>query len=306
MLEIERYRKRIEGANLYAAGSVPSKLSVLRGFDVFLEKEDLEADVMGLSSWLDDLIGVVAPSTVHRYVYDVLGYFDIMMMPQNAELLKLLKKRLPRLPNMDEVDPDYLTTDEISDFMDAAAGNRQHWLIFAILYEYTRRPGEVVQTMAYPGLLWTDIDFESDTITFNILKKKRVFRASYDLEAYIKEPLEAWRHKVLPSQLGVFNIKIRAVEYAFDRICKRAGIGPDSKHGTDKDKGLRGRTLSPKLLRHSRVTHARAAGVSAEVVSKKMAIHARLETTMRFYRGITTEEIAAIPSGVEHVKRDRR
>ncbi len=50
---------------------------------------------------------------------------------------------------------------------------------------------------------------------------------------------------------------------------------------------------------HSRATHLSAGGTPIEVVSKKVVRHSSVQTTYRFYRGITKEEIMAIPRSGE-------
>lgn len=285
MIELKRFKSRLENAK-YAYGTIKRKVSVLTSYKAYLDENDLEPCIKSLDTWADELFGLLEDGSVNCYVYDVLGYFDVMMMPQDEKLIELLKKRLPSVV-VDE-DPDFLDFDEWDAIMADVRKNEpiHHYLIFNLLYEFTRRPGEVIQTPAYDGLKWEDIDFDNNSITFRILKKGKRVEVTFKLPDYLKEELLEYRQSLLPSRRRgpVFKVKIRAVEYAFERCLKRAKIK------------TKGRKLSLKIFRHTRITHSEALGIPIGVVSKHMARHSRIETTMRYYRGMMKREIEEIPT----------
>ncbi|MEM1659457.1 MAG: tyrosine-type recombinase/integrase [Candidatus Jordarchaeales archaeon] len=147
---------------------------------------------------------------------------------------------------------------------------------------YARRLGEVL------ALTWRDVDLENGRITFTILKKRREERATYELEPWIKEMISRYRELLGKDRL--FELTERAVERAFKKDCRWAGIEP------------RGRRLTPHILRHSRITSLREKGVPLDVISKHLVRHSRFDTTVQFYRAVTEEEKVSIPSAGEVLK----
>lgn len=285
MIDMRRFKNRLE-AKRYAEATKKNKISVINRYNTFLQQNKLEAGVTSLDRWLEELFGEVSDASLLKYCNDVLAAFDLMMMPQDKQLVELLKKRLPRLRSDNK--PDFLTFKEWEDLMQYAKINEpNHYLIFTILYEFTRRPGEVVSTDASSGIKWSDIHFKENTIKFNILKKGRDVEVTFSMPDYIKEMLSEHYKRHYIRDGPIFKVQIRAVEYAFLRCVKGAGINTE------------GRKISLKILRHSRITHAGALKVPIEVVSKHMARHTRIETTLKYYRGLMEEEIETIPTAKE-------
>jgi integrase len=277
MLNLETFRLRAE--NIFPKTSLKRKLIVLNQYESFLKKNGLQPNLESLNLWLDDLLKRgLSSSTLNVYAYDVISYFEIMMFDIDDKKLKLLKKRLPPR-NIGEV--DFLTDDEAARLITMTPSPIRR-LIYALCYAYARRLGEVL------ALTRKDVDLEGGTITFTILKKKREEKATYELESWIKEMLLKYNNILGKNKL--FNITARAVEIAFKKDCKRAGINPKN------------RNLRPHILRHSRITSLRNRGVPLDIVSKFVARHSRFDTTVQFYRGITEEEKTSIPKAEEIFK----
>lgn len=270
VLDLETYYLRVKG--LGSEENTKRKIYVLRLYDRFLEERKLEPGVESLSLWLDELARRgLSPGTIQVYAYIVLNYFDVMMVDVDEKKLAQLKRRLPT-QSVEEV--DYLSVEEVARLIDVAPP--PYKIIYALCYTYARRVSEVL------NLTWDDIDLKRGTITFTILKKKRGSeRVTYELEPWIKDLIVKYRHKL--GKVKLFNVKRKAVHYAFRRDCKHAGIEAN------------GRRLRPHILRHSRVTHLASSGVPLDFISKYLVRHSRFDTTVQYYRGVTREEVQAIP-----------
>jgi len=285
-------------------------MGVVAEFDSFLEAKGHHflsqpgGNVESISAWVDILLTENRPQTGKPltigstiiYVYHVLSYFELMMVPLDPFKLKALKKRLNKMTPPQE-EADWLTEEELTSLFGLPLKDN-HRLIYSILYEYARREGEVLKIPDYDGLQWFDIDFENNEITFTITKKSSKTLSSYDLTPYLKGELLEWRKKH-PTD-PVFKITTRAIQIAFKSACKRAGIklsNPVVNNG-------RKRRLSPHILRHSRASHIRQkkqAGL--DYVSKRLLVHSDVNTTIRFYRGFSEEEDEDLPKGTDLYKK---
>ena len=277
----------LRARQMYTGSSLSRKKSVLKRYDEFLGKTGGDPGIESLQSlqlWVDEMTrrGMYS-GTVGLYAKDVLSYFDVMMIDMNERALRMFKKRLPKQV-VGEV--DFLTEEEVVNLLNTRYGY-QHDLIYALMYAYARRDGEVL------ALNWSDVDLEAGTVTFLIEKKKKDAppeEATYDIEPWIRERLETYMEVVTERRGPVFSLKVRALETAFKKVCRKAGIKEND------------RKLVPHILRHSRATHISARGTPIEVVSKKVVRHSNVNTTLRFYRGITEEEVMAIPRSGEIFK----
>ena len=277
MLDLETFRLRSKA--IYPENCLQRKLIVLKQYDDFLEKNGLKPGLDSLNLWLDELLKRgLSNNTLRAYFYDVLSYFEIMMVEVDEKKLRLVKKRLP--PSKTK-EVDFLTEEEVARLINRTPSPIRK-LIYAIMYSYGRRLGEVLL------LTRKDVDLNKNTITFTILKKRSGERATYELEEWIKEMIIKYDKMLGRDKL--FEITERAIEIAFKKDCKRAGIEP------------KGRSLRPHILRHSRISHLREAGVPLDVVSKFVARHSRFDTTVQFYRAVTEEEKVSIPKAEEVLK----
>lgn len=274
VLDIDTFILRAK--NIYSEQSLRHKEIVLRKYDKFLEERGLKPGIESLNLWVDELIkSGLSSNSIYVYVYDVLSYFDLMMIDVDEKKLRMLKRRIqPRTIKQVE----FLTDDEVASLISNTHSPIRK-LIYALCYAYARRLGEVL------SLTRSDIDLNNDTITFTILKKKSNERATYRLEPWIKEMLIKYDSFLGKDKL--FNITDRAVEIGFKKDCMRAGIKPN------------GRNLRPHILRHSRITSLREKGVPLDLISKYLAKHSRYDVTIQFYRGVTEEEKISIPEAGE-------
>jgi integrase len=279
-LDLETYMLR---ASSIPSSSLSKKRSVLGRYGEFLGKTGREPGLESLQLWVDELTrDGMSPGSISTYAYDVLSYFDVMMMDLNERMMRGLKKRLPKRA-IGEV--DFLLEDEVDRLLRAPMPP-EHRLVYSLMYTYARRIGEVL------GLMRDDVDLEANTVTFNIEKKDHTERVTCKLD---REP---WLRDMLAGFMAprgrVFKLKKRALEIAFKKVCRKAGINEE------------GRRLVPHILRHSRATHLRKRKVPLDVVSKSVLRHSNIQTTVAFYRGITEEEKAEIPSAGEIFRRNEK
>ena len=162
--------------------------------------------------------------------------------------------------------------EEVRKLFEAARTSSPDLAVFiALSYEYARRPGEALR------LRWEDIDFSRKIIRFPILKKREEEIAEFELKDYLVPLLQS-----LPREgERVFNLSHRKLCKRFKRLSLFVLRKP----------------FTPRSLRHSRITHLRQQGVPLEVVSKFVARHASVATTVKIYRHITEEE-RKIPESV--------
>ena len=294
-LDFERYEFR---ANQIWPSTVNRRLSRLQHFQEFMKKNGFDAtNIKALDYYLDELTKTMDNAgSIAVYFYDVLSYYEVMLISLEPMHLKQIKRRLPRVL---QKEPDFLTRDEVVALFKVVSDNLTYTLIYHLLYHYCRRTGEVLQSAASPGLCWEDMD--STTVTFYILKKKiGLTQASYELLPQTSVMLKDIRPKKMgktvereiidergsqrvQSVTPVFKLSQRAVEIAFKKHCEVAGIKPDGG-------GQVGRRLVPHLLRHSYITHQGEDDVPIEFVSKKMAQHSSIEITASAYRGFSKGE----------------
>lgn len=269
----------LRARRVYSEATLRKKLVVLRVFDRFLEEKGLKPCLESLNLWLDELVKRgLSDGAIRVYFNHVLSYFELMMLEVDERRLRNVRRRLPPYsPGR----VDFLTEEEVAKII-SETRNLRYRLIFALMYSYARRLGEVLL------LSRNDIDLKNNKISFTILKKKREEKAVFDLEPWIKQMLTKYLRETKGEKL--FDITSRAVEIAFRKICSEIGI--ESK----------GRRLSPHILRHSRLTHLRDRGVPMEIVSKAVARHSRFDTTVQFYRGISEKAKTTIPKAEEIFK----
>jgi integrase len=273
VLDLETYRLR--ASSVYSESTVRHRVYVLRGYGRFLEERGMEPGVESLMAWLDELQRRGTPQgTLAVYAYAVLSYFDLMLVKVDERSLKVVRRRA-RLPPPSGA--EYLTEEEVRRLIEAAPPRRK--LIYAFMYSYSRRLGEVLH------LTWRDVDLERGTVAFRILKKRQEEVAVYPLEPWIREMLSRYRSELGEDRL--FPVTKQAVEKGFKRDCEAAGIEP------------KGRRLRPHLFRHARVTHLRARGVPLDVVSKWLLRHSKYDITLGYYRAVTEEEVEKVPQAWE-------
>jgi len=270
MLDLETFKSR--ASRIYSASTLRRKLYVLKLYDEFLSSRRLTPSVESLALWMDDLGGSVDSSSIGVYARDVLSYFNIMLMDVDERKLRSLKAMIPKV----HVKPaGYLTVEEVRRLIDAA--RYPYKLIYALAYSYARRLGEV---------LGASVDLEAGTVTFPILKRRSGETATFTLEPWIKSMIEEYIKHYVKDYTGsgrLFYMTPRAVEIAFKRDCRRAGIDP------------KGRRLRVHMLRHARVTHLMERGVPLEIISKTLVRHVNIGTTFQFYTSPTTAMAESIP-----------
>jgi integrase len=292
-LDLERYTFRAEKI---WPNTVDRRLQRLKDFQAFMKKSGFEEpDVHALDYYLDELMMTHDdPGTVRVYYYDVLSYFEAMLIPIDAMQLKRIQRRLPIVPTKEA---DWLTKEEVTKLFEVVSHNLKYTLIYHLCYEYARRTGEILPTGASPGLCVEDVT-PSD-ITFYIVKKKEgLIPVTYALKNETERLINRWKKN--PKRFGPWTERVdhlnekmtvrpliqltqRAVEIQFPKHCARAGIKPNG--GDQKN-----RRLVPHILRHSIITHMGQDDVPVDYVSKRLAQHSSVDVTTTSYRGFSKDE----------------
>ena len=278
-MQLEKYERRAK--HTVSESTLNSRLSAQRNLQEFVG-EDREPTVDDVEEWIDELIeeyenGEIKASTIRQYYKSVKYYFDTM--DGSGDSLDHISNWIPS----NDSDPgDYLTEEEWDRFMDACWSFEEK-AVFSLMYHYARRPTEILL------LNREDIDFEDETITFNILKKqsndlpvlevggdeRKVLRATFELEDEVIEKLEDYlKYAQEVTEEIVFDgdemevrplfvasskrLSYRSVYSASKRVAERAGIQ---------------KNVTPKVLRHSRATHLDWGGNSPGNIARDMLIH---------------------------------
>lgn len=288
-MQIDTYKKREE--NRVGDSTLKSRLSVLRRFDQFVDGG--EPTVEDVEDWIDHLIDLhndnqIKASTIRQYLKSIDYYFETVK--GEYDKLEHIKRRLPE---QDIDHGEYLTEEEWENFRNGIY-NRRDRVIIELMYWYARRPGEIRL------LNKEDVDLEEETITFNILKKKkddrgeplpylnlkgspdggvyerhRVFRATFELIDEVKPHLERY---LTSSPNRTEMIEYDDVEMEVHPLF--SGNNPRISYDTiwrmvkreTKKAGI-DKNIIPKSGRHSRATHLNWAGHSPEQIADQQLVH---------------------------------
>jgi integrase len=253
VLDIETFVRRAE--RIYSKATIERKVKVLRMYDEFLERSGLEPGPESLAAWLDTL--KVKPQSLAVYARDVLSYFNIMMLDVDERKVRQVKSMIPPITFRQ---PEILSVDEVRRLIEVS--NYPHKVAFALAYAYARRLSEV---------LACEVDLKENTVTFPIAKRRAGERVTFKLEDWIRDLILECVNLGRCGRRRLFRITGRAVEIAFKKALKRAGIKAN------------GRRLRFHNLRHSRISHLVEMGVPLEVIAKTLAYHANISTTYQFY-----------------------
>jgi integrase len=253
VLDIETFVRRAE--RVYSRPTIERKVKVLRMYDEFLERGKLEPGPDSLALWLDSL--KVKPQSLAVYARDVLSYFNIMMLDVDERKVRQVKSMIPPVTFRQ---PEVLSVDEVRRIMEVSS--HPHKVAFALAYTYARRLSEVLACEA---------NLESNTVTFPIAKRRGGERVTFKLEDWIKDLILECVEAGKCGRRRLFKVTGRAVEIAFKRALKRAGVKAN------------GRRLRFHTLRHARIQHLVEMGVPLEVVGKTLAYHVNISTTYQFY-----------------------
>ena len=289
-MEIETYRKRAKH-NIHES-TLASRISGQRHLDNFIGGGD--PTVEDVENWVDHMIdlhdqGEIKASTIREYFKAVDYYFELVK--GESEALEHIRKRLP---TSDSEPGEFLTPDEWELLRENVVSYRDKAIV-ELMYKYSRRPTEVIL------LNMEDIDFEEDTITFCILKKKkangqllpvrkygyneesrewdhihRVFRATFELEPESRRMLENYlKYREDISESAEIEGQEREVSPVF--LGRDGRISYDTVWRTVKVACKRAgidKNITPKGAgRHSRSTHLDWSGNSPEEIGRHMLLH---------------------------------
>jgi len=277
-MNIEKFKKRTETS--IAESTLNSRISGIKHLQGFLD-HDGEPTPEDVEEWVDHLIdevktGNVSSGTADVYFKAVCYYFRAVKGGDGE--IEHLSKVLPTK----EVDHgDYLQPEEWEKLQSYAL-NRRLRAFVDLMYYYARRPAEVRL------LNWEDVDFEEGTITFNIVKKKKNLRATFNLKEEAEESLKAYKEfsieqtETREEYVEHINGDIDEPEMiwgeevspifttSYGRVSQDT-IWRNIKNLADKA-GI-DKNVTPKTMRHTRTTHLDWEGHSPEEIARHQLVH---------------------------------
>ena len=281
-MNLKTYKIRRE--DVLSPQTLKKHLIVLEELDRFLKergkKEPTEQDVHEFFDMLKEK--GVKPASLKRYYYVIKAYVEMVLGQYDS--LRGVGKRFKGISRREQT----LTKEEVKRIFEAEVNPRQK-AIYALLYEYARRIGEVL------ALKRRDINLEEGKITFPILKRKesKSERVTFKLGDFSRKYLEEYFNWLKENKVElkpddfVFPVTERAVNIALGKTAQRAGIKYD---------------VTAHWFRHARVTHLRMAGVHDKVIQERVTLHRSLKTLQEVYLHSFPFEAEEIPSAEETLK----
>jgi len=288
-MQLDKYERRAK--HNISERSLQTRLSALRNLDEFINGG--EATPEDVEEWIDSLIrdfedGKIKASTIRSYYKYTRYYFE--KVKGSDEGIEHIKSYLP---DNDSSPGEYLDNEEWELLIQSTEHYRTKTFI-EVLYHYARRPSEV------RFLNKEDIDFEEETITFNILKKdsnKRtpstglkvleiqnskgdwseydVYRATFQLKMDKLKTLKRYL-KFRPDKEEEIKLdgERQTVSPVFvtsnGRIGERTVI--ENVKGAAEAAGIE-KNITPKSMRHTRATHLDWEGHAPGEVSRHQLLH---------------------------------
>lgn len=279
-MQIEKYKRRAK--HNVSESTLRSRMSALRNFNEFLDKE--EPEVEDVEEWVDHLIeryekDEIKTGTIKQYFKCVRYYFSTVKGEDDS--LDHIKNWIP---SGDTDHGDYLTQDELAR-MESNTYQLRERAIIRLMYRYARRPGEVILlnmddiTMGDDEYYMSDPpegDWERGTITFNILKKREPFRATFELTSSCRNAIQEYmEHRMDVKEEAEHEWEEgEEVSPLFTTLNGRVSYDTVWKNmkqiaertGLDKN-------ITPKSMRHSRATHLDWAGNSPGEIARQQLVH---------------------------------
>lgn len=265
-MQLESYARRTK--HNVSESTVKSRLSALRKLDEFMD-HDGEPTREDVEKWVDSMIerfenDDMKAGTISQYFKAARYYFRTVKGGDDE-----LEHISDWIPTGETDHGNYMTEEEWERMMSVIFNYRDR-AIFGLMYEYGRRPGEVIL------LNREDIDMEEESITFNILKKKEPLRASFELtedaKAVLRKHLKHSTSIEVEAQFeweedGAVSPLFYTAQgrISYDTVWKKV------KEYAEKA-GIE-RNITPKSLRHSRATHLDWAGHSPEEIARHQLVH---------------------------------
>lgn len=278
-MQISRYKKRAE--NSFAESTLNSKTSALRNLREFTNNEEPTPE--DVEEWIEHLIiqndkGDIKSSTIREYFNAVRSYFRIVNGSDNE-----LEHISEWLPKSDVDHGDYLDREEWYKIRNTASSPRTKTFI-ELMYFYARRPGEVLLVNL------EDIDFNDQTILFNILKARKRSNATVTVNNETKEVLRATFElhdnvaKILNNYINTFRapsteyIKVNGERMEVQPLFStgRGRLSYSSIYNSIKkiaDKADIQKNITPKSFRHTRSTHLDWEGHDPGEIARQQLVH---------------------------------
>mgnify|MGYP006273316047 CR=1 FL=1 len=277
-MNIEKFRKRTETS--IAESTLNSRISGIKHLQRFMD-HDGEPEPEDVEEWVDHLIEEVSEGNISSGTADVyfkaVCYYFRAVKGDDSDI-----QHLSRVLPTKEVDHgDYLQPEEWEKLQSYAL-NRRLRAFVDLMYYYARRPAEVRL------LNWEDVDFEGGTITFNIVKKKKNLRATFNLKDEVKESLKAYKE----FSIGQSETRDEYVDHINGSIDEPEMIWGEEVHpifttsygriSQDTiwrniknlaDKAGIDKNVTPKTMRHTRTTHLDWEGHSPEEIARHQLVH---------------------------------
>lgn len=264
-MDIEAYRRRTK--NNVAEQTLKSRMSALRQMEEFIG-EDRELEVEDVERWMDTLIekhdrGEIKTGTIKQYYKSVKYYFQTVKGEMEA-----LDHMRSWIPDNDTDHGDFLTRGEWDEMLDSAYGMREN-AILTLMYNYARRPGEVIL------LNIEDIDLDEGNIKFPILKKQETFRATFELTDSARDSIKSYlQYRTDQTVEAEQEWEDGEVEPLFTTSHGRISYDTVwSRVKTISERAGIEKNITPKSMRHSRATHLDWAGNSPGEIARQQLVH---------------------------------
>lgn len=254
--------------------TLQSRMSALRRFKKEAEVEG-EPDAEDVEDWIDHLIELhsndeIKASTIKQYYKSVKYYFQKVVGDDDP-----IEHIHDWLPDNDVDHGEYLDNEEWEALISNAYSAREDAFI-TVMYQYARRPGEVLLLNKDDVVFSEDVeDDDLGTITFPILKKRKVFRATFELTEESEDKLKDYLKYRTPQEVtGTKEWEDETVEPLFTTGHGRMSYGTVRKNiKTISNRAGIEKNITPKSMRHSRATHLDWEGNSPGEIARQQLIH---------------------------------
>ncbi len=249
MLNIEEFIRRARAVGL-SESTIRYNVSVLNRFSKFMEEKHI--DSITRSSIIDFISSLnTSKSSIPTYLDAIRRYCELMDI--DVDLRGIIKRAQAYVVRR----TDSLTVDEVKSIINEST--YPYKLIYALMYVYARRLGEVLGATV-----------NGDLIVFPILKQKPRSTVSYPLTPELTRMINECIALGKCGKDKLFNVTARAVELHFKRVSLKL-INPN------------GRRLKPHILRSSRVTHLVESGIPLDEVVKVLTKHRNINIAYQYY-----------------------
>lgn len=264
----------------------------LRGLAEVYDREPGDLTTIELERYLAIRCSGKSPATRKKVLAILAGFFRYLhergVIPTNP-------CRPIRRPSIPDPEPGYWTPAEIRGLLAAEMPARDH-LLLEVLARTGQRCGVIRR------LRWADVKLDAAQPHVNFARGKGGKVATIPLDRELIHDFTVYKRLTHPAPDGfVFQSRNRhsrgidatglngpisgqQVNRVIEQACRKAGVSVHSAHH----------------FRRSCVTNLLHAGVPLDVVSRDVAGHASMDTTLRYYRGTESARVRQALAGLPY------